>query len=197
MKSILAIIFIIFLSYSGLEAMAQTPEEKNQPLLSPKSAKEYALKGFNRNKWGYPKEYARQMKGAAAAEPLLVNRLDRKDSLYYILPFIKDSKTTLLIIIDAKTGAFKEMSYLKEPTEYPKIKKEDAKNILIDYLHDKKAEEKILMQEPLMVWKPSEQTQSPYEPLWEIHVGSKKWYIDQKGKVYDRIMEIRMKGGGM
>jgi hypothetical protein len=44
-----------------------------------------------------------------------------------------------------------------------------------------------------MVWKPSEQTQSPYEPLWEMHVGFKNWYIDQKGKVYARIIESEEK----
>ena len=196
MKPLLAVIFLITFSCSGLEVMSQIPDEKNKTFLSLEKAKEYALKGFNRHKWGYPKEFIQHMKDATVTEPLLVKRLDRKDSFYYIVPFNKDTKTTLIVIIDAKTGAFKETSYMKEPMTYPKINKENAKNILIVFLNDKKATEEILRQEPTLVWKPSEQTQSPYEPLWEIHVGSKNWYIDQKGKVYDRIIEIRMKGGG-
>lgn len=177
--------------------MAQHPDGDKQSFLSVEEAKEYALKGFNKHKWGYPKELSQAIKDTIAAEPLLVERIDRKNSFYYIVPFNRNDKTALLIIIDAKTGAFGETTYLKEPASYPKIKKEDAKKILSSALNGKKAKEEIFQQDPTLVWKPSEQTQSPYEPLWQMRIGSKNWYIDQKGKVYDKVIEIKLKGGGI
>jgi len=48
---------------------------------------------------------------------------------------------------------------------------------------------------PSLVWKPSEQSQSPYEPLWRFHLDRGEWYVDQKGDVHQEIEDPRMKGG--
>lgn len=170
--------------------------ENNQSFLSSEEAKQYAFMGFMKNIWAHPKELAQSIKNTKAGEPLLVQRVDKKDSYYYIVPFNRNNRTTLLVIIDAKTGKFKETSYLREPIPYPKVNQEDAKKILTGYLKDKKAEKPLLMKAPKLVWRPCHQTQSPYEPLWKIQIGSEVWFIDQKGKVYEKIIEVKLKGGG-
>lgn len=175
--------------------MAERPAE-NKGLLSPSEAKSYALKGYNANKWAYPKEYSRAMENAVADQPLLVERLDRTGEFYYIVPFNRKEKTTLLVIIDARTGEMKEASYLKEPAPYPRVNREEAQKILAAHLKDPKAKEEILRQNPVMVWKPSEESQSPFEPFWSIRVGGKIWYIGQNGKVFDKVSEVKLKGGG-
>lgn len=174
--------------------MAERPNDKE--FLSSDQAKSYALKGYNANKWAYPKEFSQAMEKAVAAEPLLVERMDRPDDFYYIVPFNKKEKTTVLVIIDARTGEMKEATYLKEPAIYPSVSWKEAQHKLIVHLREPKAEEEISRQNPAMAWKPSEESQSPYEPFWVIKVGGKSWYIGQNGKVYEKVSEIRLKGGG-
>lgn len=196
--TIIWVIFIIFTyTYNKVEAMdIKETNENNQSFLSSEEAKQYAFTGFMKNIWAYPKELAQAIKNTKAAEPLLVQRIDKKDSYYYIVPFNRNDKTTLLVNIDAKTGKFKETSYLREPMRYPAVNQEEAKKILIGYLKDKKTGKPLLMKTPKLVWKPCQQTQSSYEPLWKIQIGSDVWFIDQKGKVYEKIIEIKLKGGG-
>jgi len=198
---IIWVIFIIlpytYNKYNKVEAMdIKETNENNQSFLSSEEAKQYAFTGFMKNSWAYPKELAQSIKNTKAGEPLLVQRIDKKDSYYYIVPFNRDDRTTLLVNIDAKTGKFKETSYLREPMRYPAVNLEDAKNILIGYLKDKKAGKPLLMKTPKLVWRPCHQSQSSYEPLWKIQIGSDVWFIDQKGKVYEKIIEIKLKGGG-
>jgi hypothetical protein len=201
-KLTILIIWVIFITFPGnynkIEAMdLKETNENNQSFLSLEEAKQYAFTEFMKNIWAYPKELAQSIKNTKAGEPLLVQRIDKKDSYYYIVPFNRNDKTTLVVNIDAKTGKLRETSYMREPMRYPRVNQEDAKKILIGYLKDKKIEKPLSMKDPELVWRPCHQTQSPYEPLWKIQIGSDVWFIDQKGKVYEKIIEIKLKGGGV
>lgn len=166
-------------------------------LLSPEEARIYAKKGFMKQAWTYPKKMRESMAISSAGEPLLVKRIDREGAFYYIVPFNRGDKTNVVVIVDAKTGRFKETSCFKESSTYLKIGRNDAKRILMHFLEDEEAENEIIKQTPILIWKPCEQTQSPYEPLWRIQAKSKSWFIDQKGDVYDKIIKIKLKGGSM
>lgn len=135
------------------------------------------------------------MDNATAVEPLLVKRIDREKNYYYIVPFNIRNKTKLLVIIDAISGKFKEVSCLKEPVSFPKISKAKAINIMMKFLKERKIKIERLSPNLTLVWKPCEQTQSPYEPLWKVQIRSEVWFIDQKGKIYDKILKPKVKGG--
>lgn len=196
---IYAILLSIFLITSPC-SMAEMTSQNNQikkeiHFLSSEEAQKYGQKGFNRYKHAYPKEWSESMGNSIAAQPLLVKRIDRKKSYYYIVPFNIRDEAKLLIIIDAISGKLKEVLYLKEPVSFPRITKGMAIQILTKYLEERKIATSIEIPIITLVWVPSEQTQSPFEPLWRIQIQSKEWFIDQKGKVYDEILKIRMKGG--
>jgi hypothetical protein len=189
-------VILVALFSTGVHAMASLHDGQAQFLASD-AARDAARRGYMKQAWAFPPEYSRAMEHAKAGDPLLVERIDRKDSFYYIVPFERDGRATLLIIIDARTGDFKEAVPLKEPSHYPSITKERATKILTDFLQDPKAKEEINRVRPSLVWKPSEQSQSPYEPLWRFILEKGEWYIDQKGNVHQSIEEPRMKGGGV
>jgi len=191
----LLVFFIAFSCSKGDIIPHNNQVEKEIHFLSSKEAHKYGYKGFNRNKWAYPKEWLESMDKATAAEPLLVHRIDREKNYYYIVPFNVRNKTKLLVIIDAISGKFKEVSYLKELVSFPKISKAKAINIMMKFLKERKIKIEILSPKLTLVWKPCEQTQSPYEPLWKVQIRSEVWFIDQKGKIYDKILKPKVKGG--
>lgn len=194
MKKIMPVIFLAILLPAGIVAMGNPPAGREQ-FLSSADARKSALDGYNRRSWAFPSEYARSMKGARAGAPLLVERLDMKNSFYFIVPFERAGKATLLVMIDAKTGEFKEAVPLAQPSAYPPVSANEAKKSLADSSGSVMPEGELARLKPSLVWKPSEQSQSPFEPLWRFRTGHGDRYVDQKGKVHPSIEEPHLKGG--
>jgi hypothetical protein len=165
-------------------------------LISPQEVKSCAIQGINGIKWALSAAFRVALTDAAAAEPLLVFRFDSKSNPYYIVPFQKSKKVSVLVIVDAVTGRYKQASYLKDAVEYPRVSMDMALESLAAYLKIKSPAENVKLLEARLIWKPSEQSQSPFEPLWEISAESSVWYVDQHNKVHDRITEPLLKGGG-
>jgi len=191
------IIILLFFVNIEIDAIGDNDMSKKNEysILTPEEAKNFATNEFFKHLWVYPKKVIHLVKESTANLPLLVQRVDQKDSYYYIVPFNKDNQTMAIVIIDAITGQFKETSIHNEPSIYPGVSGNEAKEILINYLKNEDATREILNQKILMIWKPCEQTQSPYDPLWRIHIKSKDWLIDQKGIIYDKLIELKLKGG--
>jgi hypothetical protein len=159
-------------------------------LISPEQAERAAWSGFTANLRHHPEPLRQAGQGAVAAPPLRVERLDRPGDFYYIVPFTRQGRTTLLVLVDARTGAFKEAAYRQaDERPYPNVDEARARRILGDRQSGGRGRLDL-------VWKPSEPSQSPYEPLWRFELGDKVWYVDQLGHLLDRINDPAMKGGG-
>ncbi len=179
---------------NGMVVMEKT--EQQPVFLSLKEAQSCAYQGFIKNSWAFPPKLASAMTHTQSSLPLLVQRTDRKDAyFYYIVPFNRAGKTAVLVLIDAHNGDFKEASYMQEPTLYPRVKEEDALQILTAFLKKNNTPIPAKVEKPVLVFEPCEQTQSPYEPLWKIRVNASVWFVDQLGNVYDKIMQSKLKGG--
>jgi hypothetical protein len=131
-----------------------------------------------------------------AGEPLLVQRVDRHDSFYYLVPFKAKKKTWVVVIVDAATGRFKESAKIRPAGIYPKISSTQAEKILGKRLQRNLSKSPLSLPPPMLVWRPCLQTQSPYEPLWRFRLEADVWFIDQTGKVYQQIEELPLKGAG-
>jgi hypothetical protein len=132
----------------------------------------------------------------STGDPLLVRRIDRTSAYYYLVPFNSDDFTAMVVIIDAKNGRFKECSRMAKPEVYPKVNAKQAIQILSAHLNMIAHDCSLTNAKLRLVWRPCEQTQSPYEPLWRIQIHSNQWFIDQKGILHNEIHDIRIKGGG-
>jgi len=190
---IITVLLVVFLS-AGAFCMSPS-HDTDKAFLSSDEACSAARAGFMKLAGAFPPEYIRAMEHAQAGTPLLVERLGRKDSFYYIVPFERDGKATLLIIVDAQSGDFREAVPVREPFHYPVVTAEKAAQILADFFQDLETKQEINRVTPSLVWKPSEQSQSPYEPLWRFRLDRGEWYVDQKGVVHQEIEDPRMKGG--
>ncbi|MDD2336002.1 MAG: hypothetical protein PHD01_05435 [Geobacteraceae bacterium] len=174
--------------------MGHVPDSRDQ-FLSAREARKFAIDGFVERRWAFPPEYSRAMKDTEAGNPLLVERIDRKDSFYYIVPFERKGKASVLVMIDARTGAFKEAAYFAEPTAYLPVSNSEARKKLVDFLGLTATEAESAQFVTSLVWKPSEASQSPFEPFWRFRTGEVDRYVDQKGNVHLSIEAPRMKGG--
>jgi hypothetical protein len=165
-------------------------------LISPDQARRDAWQGFAAQLPLYPAPLRQAGEGTAAAEPLLVERLDRPADFYYIVPFARQGRTTLVVLVDARSGRFKEAAHRSEDRPYPSVNAAQARSILLRVLRDPADRQAAERSRPALVWKPCEPTQSPYEPLWRFQIGTRSWYVDQLGRPLDRLDDLTMKGGG-
>jgi len=127
------------------------------------------------------------------AAPILVLRVDIKDSDYYLIPYLKKVTikigrrqysrylTSGVIVIDAKNGYFKEASWTEKPADYTIISREDAVQLVRKNLKGKSNSKYISTS---LVWQPGDISSTPYKPFWKIVVGSAIYYVSQEGKVY-------------
>lgn len=67
------------------------------------------------------------MKSSTLGTPILVRRSDNQRNAYYIAPLQKGNLTSAAILLDAYSGQFQEVTYVKQPLEYiPKLEMRNA-----------------------------------------------------------------------
>ena len=125
--------------------------------------------------------------------PILVKRLDVKDSDYYLIPYLKKITVNMgrrqyyryltsgVMIIDAKNGYFREASWTEKPADYIIMPREDAIQLLQKSLKAKSNNKYITTS---LVWQPGNISSTPYKPFWKIMIGTIAYYVNQEGKVY-------------
>jgi hypothetical protein len=165
-------------------------------LISPAQAQAKATAGLYATPWIDKASPAAERDELTAAQPLLVQRVDRQDSDYYLVPFNINDLTVIVVIVDAKSGRFKECAKMGRPDVYPKVNATQARQLLVTYLSATSQNGSTPSPSLQLVWRPCQQTQSPYEPLWRVQSHSSQWFVDQNGVVHPQITEIQLKGGG-
>ncbi|MCX6666362.1 MAG: DUF2341 domain-containing protein [Euryarchaeota archaeon] len=92
-------------------------------------------------------------------------------------PILKTA-TTVVVIIDANDGSFKEASWTQEPVKYLPISKEDAQKIVLQTMKTSKGNAETFQKTTSeLVYRES----SPYYPDWKIIMNNKVIYVSQQG----------------
>jgi hypothetical protein len=184
------------LAAAGAVLVAGASPHEAPALITPEQAQHAAWQGFADKLPLHPAALREAAAGTAAAPPLLVERIDRRGSFYYIVPFTRQGRTTLVVLVDAHDGSFKEAAGRSDPRPYPAIDEARARSILRSALAGTAGSGTMPPGRPNLVWKPSAASQSPYEPIWRFRQDGRTWYVDQQGRLLDQIAEPEMKGGG-
>jgi hypothetical protein len=167
----------------------------------------------------FPKEIY-QVDRATVGLPLLVKRTDREKGAYYIIPLQTQKMTSGALIMDAYSGQYKEVTFVKEPINYvPKLQQKRAidmfmKNLPLFMVKKVGVNEKFVKPTPVKpedvkivkmerVWEPSLQSQNPFYPMWQA-IGTIKdkeeqvtlGYMDFSGRIFHKIVKSGIKGGG-
>lgn len=181
---------------AGTLCLSAGHAETTMPLLTPDRAKAAARSELLAHLPILPAAYGQASGHAVAGEPLRVERLDVPDQVYYLVPFRQGPLTSLVVMIDARTGRFLEVSYLQTPAVYPNVSAEKARPLARDATVDKRDRDAIERTAPTLVWRPCEQSQSAFEPIWRFRLPSGDHYVDQTGAAHRELVEPRLKGGG-
>ena len=154
------------------------------------------------------REWQAAFKDALATDPMLVERTDRKNDFYFIVPFSRESKVTARILLDGSTLQLKMVSGIEQGDRIsPKgvttfITREEALDRLTALL---KSDELQVKGRPTpafrgLVWKPCKQSLSPQLPFYCFAVGKdqrggqREVYVRVDGKIFGAL-EDRKSGG--
>ena len=147
--------------------------------------------GLSRNKL-----FSEALDGARPSKPILVKRLDKTESYYYLVPMKKGNTVTAMASIDAMSGQLGGCVAYPEPIKTPFItraqivKRITGRTIDLGKGKIELCEGKFRV-EPEMVWKPCKETLSPYYPLYVVTTATdKQIFIDYMGNVYTELHEV-------
>jgi hypothetical protein len=136
--------------------------------------------------------------GATASTPLLVRRLDATDAYFYVVPFQSAGKITGRALVDARTGQFMEAGGIMEagqglspyvdPTET--LRRYNAAALgALSHLKLFFRPETASVGE-VLVWKPCDESLTPYLPFYTITVGDQVVYLRVDGQVFTKLHSI-------
>ncbi len=159
----------------------------------------------------YSEETVKRLSVATIGTPKLVSRLDKKMDAYYTVPLMaegqkENSMVQGAVLYDAYSGQFREMSVVEDAVSIIML---DNKDYALQAFYKKFDLRRNGVRQLTgfeLVWAPSEQSRSPYQPLWEAK-GTTKYskipvvlaYMDQSGRITKTLTplaESKLKGGG-
>lgn len=134
---------------------------------------------------------------AEPGTPVLVQRLDKVNSFYYIVPFTDaDGDVRSLVNIDARFGNFKQSAFAESaerPIPFRPLEKETIFEILGKRLILPREQgvlniyREAVCVYPNLVWMPCAQSLSPYWPFHMVTVGSVRIYIRIDGEIFTEL----------
>jgi hypothetical protein len=167
-------------------------------LISAADAITFAYAGLEENHLAQSKFGGDALRSGRFADPLLVQRLDRRSDFYYLIPWERDGRIVALADVDARFGVFKSFRVLSEPADDWTVRtraatrQPDAIGQLLDgktfELPEDGGRFKVFPGTycipPVLVWKPCRESWSPHLPFYHVVVGGHSLYVRVDGAVF-------------
>lgn len=167
---------------------------EGERLLSTQEAAERATAGLK--EYGLPErsDWKKALDDSRPGRPILVQRLDRLDGYYYMVPLERRDRTvTGLVSVDARFGDYRQAIALPE-TGSSILTRMDEK-ALFELVVSKaiQLEEplgRLVMRDdsfclhPTLVWKPCRESLSPFYPFHMFTIGAHRIYVRIDGRVF-------------
>jgi hypothetical protein len=126
-------------------------------------------------------------------DPVLVQRLDRPDDFYWIVPRGRGDATTAMVSIDALSGEYMQAWAVPEAQRSTllALDREQVSSLVVDTLHELPDLQGRLMIRPEVatisnhwVWRPCRESLSPYYPFKMVGYGDNRLYVRSDGQVF-------------
>ena len=170
----------------------QNLKTKGKRMISLKDAQKYAQESLVDYHLTSQKVYKKALRGAKVGTPIPVKNLRVKSKpFYYLVPFEKNNRTSLVVMINAYYGNYLGSSVVDKPKGYLAVKERAATNRVVKALKARRKK----VDKAHLVWKPSVLSWDPFEPVWKIKLNGRVRYVNQQKKVASQMKRARM--GGM
>jgi hypothetical protein len=179
----------------NIRSMPPNVKTKGKKMISTKEAQKSAQESIADYHLLSKKAYKRALSGASPGKPILVKNLRLKTKrYYYLVPFVKRGKTTVVFMINAYYGNYLGSSVVDKPKGYLDISKSKAKSLAVKDLKKRVSVEKKDVEQAYLIWKPCKLSWDPFSPIWKTKTKGKIRYISQEKQVRSDIRRVR-KGG--
>jgi hypothetical protein len=177
----------------------QEPREREfdgERLLEPELAAELSRRGLERAGLLERDVWRRALDNTALGRPVLVQRLDRNDTFYWIVPQERDGIATAAVTVDARFGDYKQARALPEPQGTALVLQgEDAvREAVYGTVHQLPGRRGELTIRPDLacisdhwVWRPCRESLSPFYPFKLISYGAYRLYLRSDGRIFTRL----------
>jgi hypothetical protein len=122
---------------------------------------------------------------SVSGQALRVDRLDARDSAYYLVLLAPGGPERHVALIDAGTGALDQHAELTGGAGPITVNMEQA--IAAAKLGGRPSAR--------LVWRPSRASYSPLYPIWEVSSAGERRYVDQQGRLWDALPPSGRGGG--
>jgi hypothetical protein len=142
------------------------------------------------------------LSGTTAGEPVLVQRLDRTDEFYYLVPMQRGTQAPgTYVAVDARFGNYMQAVTVPGQPALEIDRQAAAEQLLQQGVVDVTNERNPIVirpeafaQYPALVWKPCRESLSPFYPFHMFTVGSRQIYVRVDGAVFT---ELHVDGRGL
>jgi hypothetical protein len=169
-----------------------------EKLLTPRRAMDAARRGLGQYGLAEHADFKKALDGAEPGEPVLVERLDRPGSYYFIVPMGRDaSELSAAVGVDARYGDYMQTIALSQRGQPSHLAALDRDTVL-RRLRDSPIElpeprghlilrDNLFCVYPALVWKPCRESLSPFYPFRMISVGEHRIYVRSDGRVFTQL----------
>lgn len=171
------------------------PRFDGERLLEPGLAVELSLDGVREAGLLERKNWRLALDGEAGT-PVLVQRLDRPDSFYWVVPRTREGHVTSVVSVDARFGTYQQARAVAEPQQdvWLTLDREEITERLRDAWIPLAGEAgRIRLRPELLtlaehwVWRPCRESLTPFQPFRVAYYGAQRIYVRSDGAVFHRL----------
>lgn len=162
----------------------------NGKLLTVKQAAEFAVAGLKEHGLLERKEWQQILRTGETGDSLIVERLDRPNNFYTLVPFTAARRTLAFVSVDGRFGEYLQSALLPKVNR-PFLSREDAFKLVVGQRIDLGRQRgRIFVREgaicmyPHLVWRPCKESLSPYYPFYMFTVGDYRLYVRLDGAIF-------------
>lgn len=162
--------------------------QDNVPWISPEGAINAAATGLAEYRLNTDPTVGSILMNGRAGRPLLVERLDKPRSAYFLIPWMIQRKVALLVEVDALSGELLSASALAEPTSELIMSEDDALEAA------NRAFPEYTFGSPRLVWRPCQESTTSTRPFFQIPYQRGVVYVSMDGSVLRELSDLGLGG---
>ena len=176
-----------------LSTPEQRPRFDGEELIGPRVAADLSRESLEVAGLLDRENWRKALERTEVGDAVLVQRLDRADSFYWIVPQVRDGVPTAVVNIDARFGEYMQARALPDPqgTALLTLGKEEVNEAVHGQLHELPGEAGQLRIRPDVaciskhwVWRPCRESLSPFYPFKLVSYGGRRVYIRSDGRAF-------------